>query len=227
MFFLTANQYEKWECSFFNLEPEENAFHLRQPVLDLTPEGVLGEPEIHARLVEALGAMPTEIVDTLSETLRSQGPAAFGLQIQGVLKENPKLMPMMPAILYRTLGPYTAQAVPQRQRPCGSAAHMFAQRHPGVHEPCGIRRQRPHSWRTAVPRHPQQPVGRGVSPSMIRTSSWDRLRTPEKEDQCQRFHRCWKKWPAWRNAPGGTTEDYPIHPLGWRAAGVYRQHHLS
>ncbi|MBZ0253275.1 MAG: molybdopterin-dependent oxidoreductase, partial [Candidatus Methylomirabilis sp.] len=52
----SPTQFEKWEATFFNLEFPRNAFHLRRPVLD-APEGPLPEPEIHARLVEALGAL--------------------------------------------------------------------------------------------------------------------------------------------------------------------------
>ncbi|MGH8999371.1 MAG: molybdopterin-dependent oxidoreductase, partial [Acidimicrobiia bacterium] len=49
-------QYEKWEATFFNFEFPRNVFHLRRPVLD-APDGPLPEPEIHARLVEALGEL--------------------------------------------------------------------------------------------------------------------------------------------------------------------------
>ena len=49
-------QFEKWEATFFNFEFPHNVFHLRAPVLP-APDGVLPEPEIHARLCEALGAI--------------------------------------------------------------------------------------------------------------------------------------------------------------------------
>jgi len=51
----TPTQFEKWEAAFFNFEFPKNGFHLRRPILD-APENVLPEAEIHARLVEALGA---------------------------------------------------------------------------------------------------------------------------------------------------------------------------
>ena len=50
-----ATQYEKWEATFFNFEFPRNYFHLRRPLFD-APAGALPEAEIHARLVEALGA---------------------------------------------------------------------------------------------------------------------------------------------------------------------------
>jgi anaerobic selenocysteine-containing dehydrogenase len=41
-------QFEKFEATFFNFDFPRNVFHLRHPVLD-PPDGVLPEPEIHAR----------------------------------------------------------------------------------------------------------------------------------------------------------------------------------
>ncbi|HEX8803591.1 MAG TPA: molybdopterin-dependent oxidoreductase, partial [Acidimicrobiales bacterium] len=49
-------QFEKWEATFFNFDFPRNVFHLRRPVLP-PPDGPLPEPEIHARLVEASGAL--------------------------------------------------------------------------------------------------------------------------------------------------------------------------
>ena len=59
-----ASQYEKWESTFFNLEFPRNTFHLRQPLLDPLP-GTLPEPEIHARIVRALGAIEEEALAPL------------------------------------------------------------------------------------------------------------------------------------------------------------------
>ena len=49
-------QFEKFEATFFNFDFPRNIFHLRHPVVP-APAGVLPEPEIHARLVEASGAL--------------------------------------------------------------------------------------------------------------------------------------------------------------------------
>ena len=43
-----ASQYEKWECTFFNLEFPRNVFHLRRPLFDRRPASA--EYEIHSRL---------------------------------------------------------------------------------------------------------------------------------------------------------------------------------
>ena len=63
-----ASQYEKWECTFFNLEFPHNEFHLRRPVFDPLP-GTLPEYEIHSRLCRALGAY----TDDDLAPLRSRG----------------------------------------------------------------------------------------------------------------------------------------------------------
>jgi anaerobic selenocysteine-containing dehydrogenase len=51
-----ASQFEKAEATLFNFEYPHNAFHLRRRLMP-PPPGPLPEAEIHARLVEALGAI--------------------------------------------------------------------------------------------------------------------------------------------------------------------------
>lgn len=97
-----ANQYEKWEASFFNFEFPNNHFHLRQPVCE-PPETVLTEPEIHTRLVEALGAMPQDHVDTLNKALE-EGRDRFQQAFFEILATDPQFMAIAPVVLYRTLG---------------------------------------------------------------------------------------------------------------------------
>ena len=60
-----ATQYEKFEATFFNFNFPKNLFHLRRPVLD-PPQGPLPEPEVHARIVEALGLLDPTVVEALS-----------------------------------------------------------------------------------------------------------------------------------------------------------------
>lgn len=52
-----ASQFEKYEATFFNLEFPSNFFHLRRPIWPPL-EGTLPEPEIHHRLVTAMGEIP-------------------------------------------------------------------------------------------------------------------------------------------------------------------------
>ena len=100
----TATQYEKAEATFFNFEFPENYFHVRRPVFE-APDGVLPEAEIHARLCEALGAYTDEDLAPLHAAAK-HGRAALLPVFFGTVLSNPKLSPMAPVILYRTLGPH-------------------------------------------------------------------------------------------------------------------------
>jgi anaerobic selenocysteine-containing dehydrogenase len=98
-----ASQFEKWESTFFTLEFPRNAYQLRAPLLEPLP-GTLPEPEIHARLVRALGALSEEDLAPLREAARA-GRAAYGAAFLRALAERPKLGPLAPVVLYETLGP--------------------------------------------------------------------------------------------------------------------------
>jgi anaerobic selenocysteine-containing dehydrogenase len=98
-----STQYEKFEATFFNFEFPKNTFHLRRPVLD-PPAGPLPEPEIHARLVEALGFLDAEVIERLraaAERDREEFAAAFA----EATTTDPKLAAVAAVVLYRTLGP--------------------------------------------------------------------------------------------------------------------------
>jgi anaerobic selenocysteine-containing dehydrogenase len=97
------SQYEKWEATFFNFDFPRNVFHLRRPLLDPLP-GTLPEPEIHARLVEALGAITEADIAPLREAAR-EGRSAFANAFFAATLGNPKLMELAPVVLYRALGP--------------------------------------------------------------------------------------------------------------------------
>ena len=96
-------QYEKWECTFFNLEFPENVFHLRAPVLE-PPDGPLPEPEIHARIVRALGALSDEDLDGL-QAAAAEGYDAYAATFGARMAERPHLAGVATTILYETLGP--------------------------------------------------------------------------------------------------------------------------
>jgi anaerobic selenocysteine-containing dehydrogenase len=125
-------QYEKWEATFFNFEFPKNYFHLRKPLFD-APPGVLPEPEIHARLVEALGASPTEAIDTLREALKS-GKAAFRGAFLSLTQRDPDVMKQVSTLLYRALGPTLKEGAAGAAMLWG-AAQMLA-----IREPESVRR---------------------------------------------------------------------------------------
>ena len=98
-----ATQFEKYEATFFNFDFPRNVFHLRRPLLD-PPDGVLAEPEIHARLVEALGALDDAELAPL-RVAALEGRAAYAEAFFAATATNPELGKLAPIVLYRTLGP--------------------------------------------------------------------------------------------------------------------------
>ena len=97
-----ASQFEKAEATFFNFEFPRNYFHLRRALLD-PPEGLFSEAELHARLVEAMGAMPTEVVAELRGAWK-ESRGAFRAKFLELVLGNRALFGLAPVILYRAIG---------------------------------------------------------------------------------------------------------------------------
>ncbi|MEA2124436.1 MAG: hypothetical protein QOI80_1218, partial [Solirubrobacteraceae bacterium] len=91
-----ASQFEKPEATFFDFEFPANVFHLRHPLLEPLA-GTLPEPEIHTRLVRALGVMDEAVLDEL----RAAGDylPAFA----AAAAEHPWVGELAPVVLYETL----------------------------------------------------------------------------------------------------------------------------
>ncbi len=98
-----TTQYEKFEATFFNFDFPENVFQLRRPVLD-PPDGPLPEPEIHARLVAALGLLDGDAIGQL-HAAATQGRGEYAAAFAQAMTSDPKLAAVAPVVLYRTLGP--------------------------------------------------------------------------------------------------------------------------
>jgi anaerobic selenocysteine-containing dehydrogenase len=122
-----ATQYEKAEAVFFNFEFPENAFFLRKPLLE-APAGVLTEPEIHSRIVEELGALPEDVIGELREALR-ESRERFTEVFFAKVAPDPKLMAVVPSILYRTLGEVLPKGAESAAAVWG-LAHMYALKNP-------------------------------------------------------------------------------------------------
>src|SRR6185503_1461353 len=93
-----SSQYEKWEATFFNLEFPRNVFQLRAPILEPLP-GTLPEPEIHRRLVRALGALRDEDLNDLhaaAARIPGEGRDAFAEAFFRATAERPHLFPLAP-----------------------------------------------------------------------------------------------------------------------------------
>ena len=98
-----ASQYEKYEATFFNLEFPRNTFHLRAPLLDPLP-GTLPEPEIHARIVRALGVVGDDELEPLRAAARA-GRREFAEAFGAAMGSDPRIGMLAPYVLYETLGP--------------------------------------------------------------------------------------------------------------------------
>jgi anaerobic selenocysteine-containing dehydrogenase len=97
-----ASQFEKAEATFFNFEFPRNYFHLRRALLP-AQHGLFAEAELHARLVEALGALPTDAVAELRAAWRA-GREAFRAKFFALAAANPRLMSVASVVLYRAIG---------------------------------------------------------------------------------------------------------------------------
>src|SRR5262245_2683119 len=97
-----ASQFEKAEATFFNFEFPHNYFHLRKALLP-PPPGLFSEAELHARLAEALGALPADAVAALRAAW-SEGRPAFRAKFFELVGANPRLVAVAPALLYRAIG---------------------------------------------------------------------------------------------------------------------------
>jgi anaerobic selenocysteine-containing dehydrogenase len=98
-----TTQYEKFEATFFNFDFPKNVFQLRRPVLD-PPDGPLPEPEIHARLVDALGLLDGDAIGKL-HAAATHGRNEYAAAFAQAMTNDPKLAAVAPVVLYRTLGP--------------------------------------------------------------------------------------------------------------------------
>jgi anaerobic selenocysteine-containing dehydrogenase len=92
------------------------------------PEGVLPEPEIHARLVEALGLLAEASLGSLRDAA-GRSRAAFANAFFEATAADPALGALAPLVLYRTLGPTLPDGAASAAILWG-AAHRCAQSFP-------------------------------------------------------------------------------------------------
>jgi anaerobic selenocysteine-containing dehydrogenase len=164
----TPTQYEKWEATTFTFEFPDNVFYLRRPILD-PPEGVLAEPEIHARLLEAMGFLDDADLASLREAL-SQGREAFGETFLGMIGASPELAGISPLVLYRTLGPTLPDGADAAAVFWG-AGHRLA-----ISQPDSVARAGYHNGESLFDAMLAGPV---VFTSDRYSESWSRLRTDD------------------------------------------------
>ncbi len=98
-----ASQFEKWECTFFNVEFPHNTFHLRPPVMQPLA-GTLPEPEIYARLLRLLAPLDSEVRDRLIAAAAVSRRAYTTAFVEAVAADS-SLLGLAPYVLHETLGP--------------------------------------------------------------------------------------------------------------------------
>ena len=126
------SQYEKWESTFFNFEYPENHHHLRAPVCPPMP-GTLSEPEIHARMIEALQPFELAEIEPL-KAIAKEGLETFSPAMFEAITKHPHWGPYLPYVLYRTLGP----ALPEGAE-AAAAYWLLAQRFATEHAEAVVR----------------------------------------------------------------------------------------
>ena len=139
-----SSQYEKWEATFFTLEFPENVFQLRAPIFDPIP-GTLAEPEIHRRLVRALGALTDDDLAPLhaaAARIPAEGRAPFAEAFFALQAAKPELGKLAPVILYETLGP-TLPAGAASAAALWGAAHLCVMAYPESVRRAGFRGEGP------------------------------------------------------------------------------------
>lgn len=127
-----SSQYEKWESTFFNFEYPENHHHLRAPVCSPMP-GTLSEPEIHARMIEALRPFELAEIEPL-KAFAKEGLETFSPAMFEAITKHPHWGPYLPYVLYRTLGP----ALPEGAE-AAAAYWLLAQRFATEHAEAVVR----------------------------------------------------------------------------------------
>ena len=174
-----TTQYEKAEAVFFNFEFPENCFFLRRPLLpppQTDKAGPLPEAEIHARLVEAMGAMPQETLERLRAALKDGGRARFAMTFFQAVQNNPDLKNLAPVILYRTLGETLPEGAKEGAVLWG-AAHICAQRNPASLHRAGLVGEGPELGEALFDRIINSTRGLvfSIDPPEV---CWDRVSTP-------------------------------------------------
>ncbi|MFD0660297.1 molybdopterin-dependent oxidoreductase [Thermocatellispora tengchongensis] len=145
------SQFEKWEATYFTFETPANHFHLRRPVLDPPPgSDLLPEPEIHARLCEAMGVPARP-----HRAARGAGRGARGLR-RGIPEGRRGRPGHGRGCAGRPL-PHSGPHPPRRQRRRGVAVGAGA---PGRRPP--PRRRTPRRHRGGGPGTGRAPLRRGA-----------------------------------------------------------------
>ena len=219
-----ATQFEKWEATFFNFDFPRNVFHLRRPLL-APPDGPLPEPEIHARLVEALGRADRRRAGArCAAAAAARGRAAFAGAFFAATRRAPGARARWRRWCCTARSGRRCPTAPPRPPCCGppptAAPWPTPRACAGPASRRGARRRR-----GAVRRHPVEPVRRGVHRRRPTTSALAAGRHRRRAASTSRSPSCSTSWRAWpprtRPAP---TPTWPFVLSAGERRSFTRQH---
>ena len=200
-----ASQYEKWETTFFTLEFPNNVFHLRAPLLDPLP-GTLAEPEIHRRLVRAIGALTDDDVAPL-HAAAAQGRAAYAPVFLQTMATRPDLAALAPVILYETLGPTLGKGNEAAALLWG-AAHTCAMTYPESVRRAGFTGEGPELGEALFEAIFTRRSGVTFTVDEYE-ETWQRMATPDQRVNLD-VPELLDELAGLRDAPSVTTPDFPF-----------------
>ena len=174
-----ASQYEKVETTFFNFSFPHNWFCIRPPILEPLGDS-LPEPEIHSRIIKALGIVDEFDFKPLREAAH-QSLDTFGEALTKAVIEKPELAAIGAVVLYETLG----KTLPPGME--GAAALWFsaqqtAQKYPEQVRAAGHSGEGPSLGSSLFETMISSPDG-VIFTSHDHDQAWDLLRTDDKKIQ--------------------------------------------
>ncbi len=217
-----ASQFEKWECTFFNVDFPENVFHLRAPLMEPLA-GTLPEPEIYARLIRELGVVDESVLAPLRRAAR-RGLTQYALAFFGTVATRPRLMGLAAHLLHETLGPTLGS-------PAGSARGTAALW--GVAQLCAL--NQPESVAragfTGAGFEPGNRLFRRIleGEAVVFTRddhehAWDYVRRPDRRFTLEIPELIDRMRAARHRAEHLDQRGLPLRPVRRRAPRVHRQH---
>ena len=183
--------------------------------------GLFAEAELHARLVEALGALPADAVAALREAWDAGRPA-FRARFYELLGRQPGLFPLVPALLFRAIGDKLPQGLAEGAVVWGGLPDRGAAP-AGLDAPRRLRGRAAGARRRALRRDPGRPE-RG---DLLRRRLARELRAradAEPQDPARRPRALPGAREPRRRAGSRNERRVSLRALRGRAALLHRQH---
>jgi len=199
-----ASQYEKVETTFFGMGFPDNWFCLRPPLFEPL-DGTLPEPEIHSRIIKALGGYTDADLEPL-RAAAEQGEEAFGAAFMTAMVDKPHLAGIGAVVLYETLG-RTLPAGMEGAAAMWFAAHQVAMTYPDAVRRAGFEGDGPALGSALFQALISNPDG-VVFTRHEHDDSWTLLGTPDQKINMA-ITDLFEEIRALADAPTHTSDDFP------------------